>query len=169
MKKHLSKKRVVLAAIVTVALAIASGVAYAYWTSTGSGTATAGVGAGTLDTLSVTQDSTPSGLYPGGSAQPISFSIKNTASYSQNVKSVTVEFDSPAVSGGDGPGCTASDFELTATPVTLNGIDGVTIATGVTTPFTSPGTTLPKIAMKETGSNQNDCKNATVNLVFTAS
>ena len=33
MKKHLSKKRVVLAAIVAVALAIGSGVAYAYWTS----------------------------------------------------------------------------------------------------------------------------------------
>ena len=39
MRKHLSKKRVVLAAIVVVALAIASGVAYAYFTATGAGTA----------------------------------------------------------------------------------------------------------------------------------
>ena len=40
MKKHLSKRRVVVSAIV-VMLAIASGVAYAYWTSTGSGSGTA--------------------------------------------------------------------------------------------------------------------------------
>src|SRR5450759_1033138 len=70
MQKHLSKKRVVLAAIVTVALALASGVAYAYWTSGGSGAGSAA--AGTTSGITVNQTNSVSGLYPGGPAVALS-------------------------------------------------------------------------------------------------
>ncbi|MGA9761551.1 MAG: hypothetical protein WBQ14_03930 [Gaiellaceae bacterium] len=169
MKKHLSKKRVALAAIVVVALAIASGVAYAYWTGGGSGTATASVAAGTPDTISVTQDGAPSGLYPGGPALPIEFTITNTLGYDQTINSVAVSFGSPAISGGDGSDCTSSDFLLENQPVTLGDVTGV-IPEGGSVHFTT-GTAdviLPTIKMVETGVNQNDCKNATVNLKFSA-
>ncbi len=73
MKKHLSKRRVVVSAIV-VMLAIASGVAYAYWTSTGSGsgTANAATPAGTL-TLHAAGFT---GIYPGGS-KTVTFTADN--------------------------------------------------------------------------------------------
>jgi len=74
MKKHLSKRRVVVSAIV-VALAIASGVAYAYWTSTGagSGTANAATPSGTL-TLHATGFLN---ISPGGS-KTVTFTADNT-------------------------------------------------------------------------------------------
>ena len=172
MKKHLSKKRVVLAAIVTVALALASGVAYAYWTSTGGGTASAGVGAGDLSKIVVTQDGTPSGLYPGGDAQPIAFTVLNNAGYQVNVKTVSVAFASTnPITGGSGllPACATDDFTLANSPVSLSGTNGVTIAKNTSVPFTSPGVTLPTIAMKDTAANQDACKNVTVHLVLTAS
>jgi hypothetical protein len=73
MKKHLSKRRVVVSAIV-LTLAIASGVAYAYWTSTGagSGTANAATPSGTL-TLHATF---PAGIYPGGN-KSVTFTADN--------------------------------------------------------------------------------------------
>jgi len=73
MKKHLTKRRVVVSAIV-LTLAIASSVAYAYWTSTGagSGTANALTPAGSL-TLHAT---VPVGIYPGGS-KTVTFTADN--------------------------------------------------------------------------------------------
>ena len=73
MKKHLSKRRVFVSAIV-VMLAIASGVAYAYWTSTGSGsgTANAATPSGTL-TLHATGFLN---IYPGGS-KSVTFTADN--------------------------------------------------------------------------------------------
>ncbi|MGD0167481.1 MAG: hypothetical protein ABSC51_09385 [Gaiellaceae bacterium] len=74
MKKHLSKRRVVVSAIV-LTLAIASGVAYAYWTSTGSGSGTANAltPSGTL-TLHATGFLN---IYPGGS-KSVTFTADNT-------------------------------------------------------------------------------------------
>ena len=73
MKKHLSKRRVVVSAIV-LTLAIASSVAYAYWTSTGagSGTANAATPAGTL-TLHATGFLN---IYPGGN-KSVTFTADN--------------------------------------------------------------------------------------------
>jgi len=73
MKKHLSKRRVVVSAIV-LTLAIAGGVAYAYWTSTGSGggTANAATPAGTL-TLHATGFLN---IYPGGN-KSVTFTADN--------------------------------------------------------------------------------------------
>jgi len=73
MKKHLSKRRVVVSAVV-LTLAIASSVAYAYWTSTGagSGTANAATPAGTL-TLHATGFLN---IYPGGN-KSVTFTADN--------------------------------------------------------------------------------------------
>ena len=73
MKKHLSKRRVVVSAIV-LALAIASGVAYAYWTSTGagSGTASAATPSGSL----VLHAAGFTGIYPGGN-KTVTFTADN--------------------------------------------------------------------------------------------
>jgi hypothetical protein len=74
MKKHLSKRRVVVSAIV-VTLAIAGSVAYAYWTSAGSGSgvANAATPSGTI-TLHATGFVN---ISPGGS-KSVTFTADNT-------------------------------------------------------------------------------------------
>jgi hypothetical protein len=79
MKKHLSKKRVIIATLVAVALAIASGVAYAYFTSSGAGSGTATVGTSSAMTITGTSAST---LLPGTTSQ-ITLSANNPLSSSQ--------------------------------------------------------------------------------------
>jgi len=97
MKKHLSKRRVVVSAIV-VALAIASGVAYAYWTSTGSGSGTAS--AATPSGSLVLHATFPAGIYPGGS-KTVTFTADNsmgTDGYVANIVFTSVTSTVPACS-----------------------------------------------------------------------
>jgi|SRR5450759_2851616 len=86
MKKHLSKKRVVLAAIVAVALAIGSGVAYAYFTSAGTGQGNAAVGSSAGIALS---SANVSGLYPGGADVPLVVSINNPGNGNEYVNQIS--------------------------------------------------------------------------------
>lgn len=154
MKKHLSKKRVVLAAIVVVALTIASGVAYAYFSSGGNNTGTAGVG--TSSSLTVAQSGTVSGLVPGGAAQNVVVHVTNPATFKQSLSAVAINIASIAPDG-----CLATWFTTTpptiASPVVLNG--------SASQDFT--GT----IAMIEpaTPTNQDVCKNAVITLSLVAS
>ena len=155
MKKHLSKKRVVLAAIVVVALAIASGVAYAYFTSSGSNTGTAGVG--TSQDLVVAQSGTvPSGLVPGGAAKNVQVTVTNNATFKQSLSSLTISLDGSLLPAG----CDASWFTVTsptiASPIVLAANTGSTDLTGT-------------IRMTESNSPQDNCKSATLHLNFVAS
>ncbi|HEY5159498.1 MAG TPA: hypothetical protein VII83_00365, partial [Gaiellaceae bacterium] len=89
MKKHLSKKRVVLAAIVTVALALASGVAYAYWTSNGTGAATANAAAGS-NTIGITATGV-AGIYPSATGQTVTFYATNSGNTSSPVGTIKLD------------------------------------------------------------------------------
>ncbi len=155
MKKHLSKKRVVLAAVVVVALAISSGVAYAYFTSGGSSN-TGSAGVGTSSALTVAQSGTVSGLVPGGAAQNVVVNVTNPATFKQSLSAVAINIASIAPTD-----CQATWFTTTpppiASPVVLNG--------GASQNFT--GT----IAMIEpaTPTNQDVCKNAVITLSLVAS
>jgi hypothetical protein len=154
----LRRKKVVLPLGIVAAVAIAAG-AYAYWTTSGSGTGSGSVG--TSSTVTVTQVGTISGLAPGSAAQAVDFKITNPKSSPQFISSVSV-----SISGVNAPAadathpCTASDFTVTQP----NAISS-DLASGDTT-FSASGATL---AMKDTASNQDGCKGATVNLAFSAS
>jgi hypothetical protein len=151
MKKHLSKKRVVLAAIIAVALAIASGVAYAYWTSSGNGTGSAA--ASSSSNLTVAQVGSVSGLVPGGPAQDVTIRVTNPATFQQALTAVAVTVSSASGS------CNAAWF--TPTSPTIG--SPIPIAAAASTDV------VGKIQMIESGSNQDSCKNATINLAFAAS
>lgn len=154
MKKHLSKKRVVLAAVVVVALAIASGVAYAYFSSGGNSTGTAGVG--TSSSLTVSQTGSVSGLVPGGAAQNVVVHVVNPATFKQSLNAVGISIASIAPAS-----CLTTWF--TVTPPTV--ASPVVLGAGASQDFT--GT----IAMIEpaTPTNQDVCKNAAINLSLVAS
>ena len=113
MKKHLSKRRVVLAAIVAVVLAIASGVAYAYWTASGSGTGSAAAAASTSNVV-VNQTALAAGaLYPGA-AIPLSGTFDNLLNPgSVYIGSVTASVTSVAPTT-----CLKAWFTITGTSTT---------------------------------------------------
>jgi hypothetical protein len=151
------KRRKVMAATFVALLAITAS-AIAYWTTTGSGTGSATTGAGSA--VTVTQVGTVTGLVPGGTAQAVDFTVTNPKSTPQYVTTVSYSIASIQTSPGVAAvGCSAADFTLVQ-PSAIS----TDLAAGVTT-FSPSGATL---AMKDTGSNQDGCKNVTVNLTFAA-
>jgi hypothetical protein len=151
------KSRFILAGV--TALAITGGTAFAYWTTTGSGTGTATVGTSSL--VTVAQDGTITALTPGSPPQPINFTITNTALTKQTISSVLV-----TITGVTGPNitgalpCAAADFDLVQPTATYGDL-----TPGPHT-YSPSGATLQ---LKNTASNQDGCKNATVALSIVAS
>ena len=153
----LKQKKGIAALAAVAVVAIGAIGAYAYWTTTGSGTGSAGVGTSTP--LTITQLGSVSNLVPGGPAQDIDFRVANGASFNQYVTGVTVVVDPAWSAGTSGNPCNAADFTVTpiawtAADLTPGNHDYVGAASGA------------KIAMINQTSNQDDCKGATVPLVF---
>jgi hypothetical protein len=142
----------------TMALVVTTSVvAYAFWTNSGAGSGQATTG---TNTVTVHQLSTPSGLVPGGPAAPLFGDFTNPNTSGVFVSTVAAEITD--VTGGPedlgDPECTAADFHLNNNPV------GV----GTTVP---PGSHVSawsgmSIQLLETGLNQDNCKNVTVELSY---
>jgi hypothetical protein len=154
-KSFLTRKRTIVLGGVAVLAVTAT--AIAYWTTNGSGTGSATTG--TSSAVTVTQVGSISGLYPGGPAQAIDFKIGNGSGQNQYIASVAVSISS-VVPGGPPGSCTAADFTVTQ-PTVVPG----DLTPGVHT-YSPSGATLK---LDNTASNQDGCKNATVNLAFNAS
>jgi hypothetical protein len=158
-ERRRSRRRAAVVLVPTVAGVFVAGTAFAYWTTSGNGTATAASGTSTAVTVTQT-GSPPSGLAPGAAAQPIAFKITNPKLSPQRIASVTIAVSSVTYANGTpAVTCSAADFDIVQ-PSSIN----ADLPNGDTA-FNSSGAT---IAMRETGQNQNDCKNTTVNLSFTA-
>jgi hypothetical protein len=151
-----NKKRLLAAGIVTAILLGGAGAAYAYWTNQGAGTGSAETG--TNEAIVINQTTVVGDLAPGVAAQTLSGNFTNTNDGPVYVASVTVSIDS--ITGG-GATCEATDYTLTNTTMTVNAQvpagTGVGSWTGATIAFNN-----------KVGENQDDCKNATVNLVYTS-
>jgi len=157
MFRFLTKKRVVIPVGIIAALAI-SGVAFAYWTTGGSGEATGTTGTGTG--VTVTQSGTITGMVPGGAAQAVNFVIGNPATTPQYIATVTVAFVSVTDAEDEVvAGCTGADFTLVQ-PTAIN----AQVIAGNTT-YAPSGAS---IAMNNLATNQDACKDGTVNLSLTA-
>jgi len=153
MSGMLARKKI--AAFGAACFLLAAAGAYAYWTQSGAGTGSAATG--TNDAVTVNQTSSPAALYPGGPAQPLSGNFDNPNEGKVRVASVTVALssieDAPA-------GCSLADYQLNNATATVNAEidpgDGVGSWSG------------PSIQMLNTGSNQDGCKNASINLTYTS-
>jgi hypothetical protein len=167
LRRALRRKPLIGAVVVTIAVVAGSGVAYAFWSTTGAGTGAAGVGTNTA--VVVTQNGSPAGLVPGGTAQPIDFTVTNpSATAPVQIRTVVIGFGS-----GFAAGCTAADFTLVQPSKPSVGTP-LALAAGAFLAFTSVGTgsTAPtgaSIAMVNSGSNQDGCKTSSVPLTFTVS
>lgn len=147
--------------VAAVALtAVGGGAAFSYWTTSGSGTGSAATGTVSAVTIKATSAAV-TGLYPGGPAQAIAGSFDNG-----NPGQVYIHQVSVAISGITGgandtnlPACTAADFTVVQPTVT-----NAQIASG-----TGVGSwTGASLAMKNSATDQGNCKNATVALAFTS-
>jgi hypothetical protein len=157
--KH-TKRRIGIIATSVAAVLIGGGVAVAFWTTSGNGTGSAAVG--TTGTVTIAQTNTVGGLYPGGPAQALQFSVTNNGSSPVVVSNVTVAID-PATSNFTGT-CTAGDFALTQGSATGQPVNPGA-GNAVTQAVWGGGWST---AMLDSGSNQNDCKGATVGLKYTS-
>lgn len=146
MKRKLS---IALGAVASLMLVVG---AFAYWTSSGTatGNGTAATADGASTTVTVSNVSGGSGLTPGGATNDVTVSLSTDGTH-VNLSSATVSIES--ITGADGS-CTAADYEVTsASPfsqaVTGTPVDDVVVGT---------------VRMIDSGSNQDGCKNAVVNL-----
>ncbi|MES1170623.1 MAG: hypothetical protein ABUL47_08045 [Leifsonia sp.] len=149
------KRRLLAAGIVTAILVGGAGAAYAYWTNTGSGTGSAGTGTNAAVTINQTTVVTPMG--PGVAAQTLSGTFSNPNTGPVYVASVTVTIGT--ITGG-GLTCEATDYPIANGTMTVN----AQVPAGTGGAWT--GATI--VFNNKAGENQDDCKNATVNLVYSS-
>ena len=171
MKFIKTKKGLALLAVLAV-VAISAVGAFAYFTTTGTGTGTASVGTSTAWTVG--ESGIPSGgpLYPDhtigtGHIQTDGYTVTNPGSGSQNLTSVAISVANDDGSPWTSGTCSASDFSVGGAPVGATYTD--TALAGDFTAGQSKTTGTVTVQMIDSGSNQNDCKNATVPLYFVAS
>jgi hypothetical protein len=160
-RSKLTRKRVLAAGCVIGVVAFAA-VAFAYWTTSGSGSgsATAGTDAG------VTVAGNPGdGIYPGGDV-PVTTTITNSSStQAQYVTNLHVAISIDATHAGNG--CDASWFTYKADSEPSGDSNPHTVALDTEIAASGSHQVLGKVFMANTATNQDACKNATINLAYT--
>lgn len=155
-KSH--RKRTIAGAV--VGMLVIAAAAFAYWTAGGSGTGSASAGSGSA--LTVNQTSTLSAMYPGDSAQTLSGNFDNPNSGPIHVGTVTASIASVTKATGAPAGtCDATDFTLASAAMTVN----ADVPAGTAKGSWSGAT----IQFNNKATNQDACKNATVNLSYAIS
>lgn len=153
-----TRKTAVIAAATLLVVGIA-GAAFAYWTAGGSGTGTAATGTSTP--ISAVQTSVVGNMRPGDAAQTLSGNFTNSTAGPVYVTSVTASIASVFQGGVVAVGCDATDYTLASAVMTVGhevaAGTGVDAWTGATVKFNNKVT------------NQDACKNATVNLAYAIS
>lgn len=159
MRKILStRKKVIIAGVAAVAVVGTGGAAYAFFTSSGQGSGDASVGsAGTLTVGDGVFDST-NPLYPGGSAENMTFTVTNNGAQPVHLAPsdvtptlATVGNDIADANSQDVPGCLAQWFGLGGVSVSNNTLG----AAG--SPTDSATVTVP-VTLGDSGTNQNACE-----------
>ena len=156
MRTFVNRKVTIAVASCLAVAGIGGGAAYAYWTVGGSGTGSAT--AGSANAVQIQLSGTVSGLVPGGAASALAGTFTNPNASPVRIGQVTVSIAPSFSAQADvsKPACTAADFVLTQ-PAATN----AEVTTGTTWAGGS-------IAMSNLATNQDNCKNVTVPLVFSA-
>jgi hypothetical protein len=157
--RKITKKQLLVAGVATAVVAAGAGVAFAYWTSSGSGSGSASTG--NVDGITINQTSTVTGLYPGGPSSPLSgdFTNSNASQVYVSQVSVAVQAGWSAQADSTKPECTAGDFTLVQ-PAATN----AEIASGTHVGSWGAGS----IALNDSATNQDNCKDVSVPLVYTS-
>ncbi len=150
------RKRSVLIAGIVGALAISGG-ALAFWTQSGSGTGQATTGA--TSAITVNQNSSISGMYPGGAASALSGDFSNPNAHHVKIDSVTATVHTfSSQDDAAKPACTEADFAIGGT----SGVNDVPAGNDV---GSWSGLT---VRLLDLGTNQDNCKNVTIDVDYLA-
>lgn len=152
MSKKAKRRSIALGMFLVLAFA-ATG-AYAYWTNAGSGSGSATTAAGATGSVTVAQTTAITGLTPGGAAKALAGTITNSTDSNIRVQTLTASLAGTTFQTG----CTAADYTITGSPLTVN----TTVNAGASTPIPAGIT----VQMKETGANQDACKGQALVLTF---
>ena len=156
MRKPTKKTTAIMIAAVTVLAG--GGAAFAYWTAGGSGTGT-GTTAATTSNVTAVQTSTVSNLAPGATAQTLTGNFTNPNSGPVYVGTVTASISSVVKAGGAVAGvCDATDYTLASAAMTVGAQVPAGAAQGAWTGAT--------VQFNNKGTNQDQCKLATVNIAY---
>jgi hypothetical protein len=155
-RRQMSRKAMVVVAV--VAFVATAGVAFAYWSATGSGSGSAATG--TTSGLTVVQTSSPTGLYPGGTVA-LSGNFDNPNSGKVYIAAVTATVTPFSVRPDlTKPACTEADFTISGSATVAAEIPvgpGVGSWAGLS------------LNMTDAATNQDNCKNVTVPITYSAS
>lgn len=158
----LNKKRVAIG-VGAAAIVVAAPFAYSYWTEEGSGNGSAATG--TTEPITVNQDTFDAiedALYPGGAPVELSGDFDNENDGPVYIDHVTVEVDptwSSDLVDVSLPECDAEDFAIDGTATVTDEIE-VGAGQGEWSGLT--------IQLVNSDDNQDNCKDVTVPLVYTA-
>jgi large repetitive protein len=103
-----------------------------------------------------------SALYPGGSAEPIALTLNNPNGVQIYVTSVSVTLKSSSLPAG----CSASGYVINQASIPAA---GVAVPANGSVSLPAHGATAPSIQMIDTGTNQDACQNAQLQLSYTGS
>lgn len=150
------RHRKLYAGILTVGLTLGASAAYAFWTGSGSAGGVASTGSDPLGAVDIQQLVSPRGLTPGGPPQIIRLSVSNKGTAAVNLTKITATVDPAFLAQTDESllPCTAADF-----------MPGESGAVNVP-PQTTVMVDIP-FSMKDLATDQENCKNVDVDLVFT--
>jgi hypothetical protein len=153
-------RRTIIVGATAGAVLLTGGVAFAFWSSTGTSVGAAEVADKATD-LTVTQIGTPTGLFPGGPGVDIVAKVDNPSGSAIQLTDVTVTVSDVRNAAGTtiGVGCPTTDFVVADAAYA-----GELIAAG----GTSGNEIVATIRLRETGSNQDPCKDADVVLSLVA-
>jgi hypothetical protein len=146
-----------------------SGVAFAYWSSSGSGNGTASTKTPAVSQLEVASYTSPSNMAPGVAAGAITVTVHNKDASSTNASHVVVSIVDVTRAADAVGACSASDYSLTNPDMTTGAANLApddSVAGSGADQATFSGASL---GFNNTASNQDGCKGATVNLLFTLS
>jgi hypothetical protein len=150
--RKFSRKTTIIASTLAL-IVVTSVVAYAFWLNTGAGSGSGSTG---TNIVTVNQQSTPSGLVPGGPAQELFGGFNNGNGSPVHVNHVIATLT--AVAGGPGrsdlPECSIHDFTLTGNPTLVDADIPVGSNQG------HWGGIM--LSMVNASYNQENCKNVTV-------
>ncbi len=178
MRKHFTKKRVIVLAVAALAIGIGTG-AYAFFNSSGHGTGAVAVGHSGAFTVTVNL-ATGGPMLPGGGESTymeVTYTVANQTAAALQLNKVTI-----SIADADGnpwsvqtdlgkPACTAADFELAvgaAGAFAAPPIDDMTVARNPLAAGDMVGSRV-RVRMIETHVNQDNCQDATVPLYLAAS
>ena len=142
MRKHLTKKRVIVLAAVGAAAAIGT-TAFAFFTASGSGTGTAAVG--TASNIQLSSDAVTD-LYPGAAATPVTVHVHNPGGGNQYVATISGTV-------ADNSGCLGSWFTVASVTYNQSVAAGADGADGSSS-----------ISLDESGTSQDACQGKTMTI-----